>query len=78
VDTIEELNAIFQRVFQDDALKVSRNTTAKDVDGWDSVRHVSLMVAVEQTFKLKFTSREVASLKDVGELVDLIARKKKP
>ncbi len=77
MDTIEELNAIFQRVFQDDELRVSRTTTAKDVDGWDSVRHVSLMVAVEQAFKLKFTSREVASLKNVGELVDLIAAKKK-
>jgi acyl carrier protein len=71
-DRLERLNQIFQEVFDDDELEISRKTAAKDVEGWDSLMHVRLIVNVEKAFKVKFISAEVASLKNVGELLDLI------
>ena len=71
-NTLEKLNQVFQDLFDDDELEVNRDTQAEDVEGWDSVTHVSLMIKVEKVFGLKFTSAQVSSLKNVGELVDLI------
>jgi acyl carrier protein len=70
--TIDELNTVFQQVFDDDELIVTRETTAADVDGWDSVTHVSVILSLEKRFAIRFTSAQVASLKSVGELADLI------
>jgi acyl carrier protein len=72
-DRMERLNRVFQQVFDDDELQIDRQTSAKDVEGWDSLMHVTLIVNVEKAFKVKFSSSEVASLKDVGDLLDLIA-----
>jgi acyl carrier protein len=72
--TLERLNAIFQDVFDDDEISVQRPTTASDVQGWDSVMHVTLMLSIERAFGLRFRSGDVAGLKNVGELVDLIDR----
>jgi acyl carrier protein len=71
-DRLERLNQVFCAVFDDDELQITRQTTAKDVEGWDSLMHVTLVVNVEKAFKVKFTSSEVASLQNVGELLDLI------
>jgi acyl carrier protein len=71
-DRMERLNQIFRDVFDDDELNITRQTTAKDVEGWDSLMHVTLVVNVERAFKLKFSSSEVAALQTVGELLDLI------
>jgi acyl carrier protein len=70
--TMERINEVFQEVFDDDELTVDRVTTADDVEGWDSLMHVTLLVNMEKAFGVKFTSSEVASLKNVGELADLI------
>lgn len=70
--TIDRINQVFQEVFDDDELTVDRATTADDVEGWDSLMHVTLLVNVEKAFGVKFTSAEVASLKNVGELADLV------
>jgi acyl carrier protein len=75
-NTLEKLNQVFQDLFDDDELEVNRDTQAEDVEGWDSVMHVSLMIKVEKVFGLKFTSAQVSSLKNVGELVDLIDAKR--
>jgi acyl carrier protein len=72
VDNLPRLNEVFRNVFDDDEIDVTRETTAKDVEGWDSLMHVTLIVNVEKAFGIKFTSSEVASLKSVGDLVDLI------
>jgi acyl carrier protein len=72
-DVLSRLNQVFQDVFDDEELTIDRGTTAKDVEGWDSLMHVTLLVNVEKAFRVRFTSSEVASLKNVGELVDLIA-----
>jgi len=74
-DLSSRLTEVFQRVFNNKALRLSRETTAKDVDGWDSLNHVNLIVAVEREFKLRFTTREIAGLQNVGQLIDVIARK---
>jgi acyl carrier protein len=75
--TLARLEGLFQEVFDDDDLTITRQSTAKDVDGWDSMMHVTLVVQVERAFCVKFTSSEVAGLANVGDLVDLIDRKPK-
>lgn len=69
---MDELTSVFQQVFDDDELVVTRTTSAADVEGWDSLTHVSLMLTIEKRFGIRFKSAQVASLKDVGELADLI------
>jgi acyl carrier protein len=69
---LERLTRVFRDVFDDDELEIDRDTTAQDVEGWDSLMHVTLLVNVEKAFGIKFSSSEVASMKDVGQLVDLI------
>jgi acyl carrier protein len=66
------LQDVFHDVFDDDAIAITRDTTAKDVEGWDSFNHVRLIVAVEEKFKISLSTAEVADLRNVGELIDLI------
>lgn len=74
-NTLERLNDVFREVFDDDELTTSRQTTAADVENWDSLMHVTLVINVEKVFGVRFSSSEVAGLKNVGELVDLIDTK---
>ena len=76
-EVMAQLTDVFRDVFEDDSIAISSDTTAKDIEGWDSLAHVRLIVAVERHFKLKFMSSEVASLKTVGELAELIERRTK-
>lgn len=73
--TIERLTAVFRDVFEEDDLQIGRATSARDIPAWDSVMHVTLMISIERAFKLRFKSGEVAGLKNVGELADLIDRR---
>lgn len=75
MDTLEILNGIFRQVFDDDTLRVSRNTTANDIEEWDSLTHINLVVAVEMKFRIKFALGELQSLKNVGDMLDLIIKK---
>ena len=70
------LTEVFQQVFEDDELAISRDTTAADIASWDSLMHVSLILAVEKKFRIRFSTSEVSSLMNVGMLVDLINVKK--
>jgi acyl carrier protein len=74
-DRLAQLNEIFREVFEDDDLVITRETTAKDVEGWDSLMHVTLVVNVERAFGIRFSSAEVAALKNVGELEGLVERR---
>jgi acyl carrier protein len=67
-----QLEEIFQNVFDEDSIQVTPQLSAKDVDGWDSLTHIRLMLAVEKAFKVKFTSSEIGKLENVGDLVGLI------
>ncbi len=71
----QRLNAIFEDVFDDPSLKVSDSMTAADVEGWDSLSHINLIVAVEKDFKIKLTTAEVRGLNNVGDFITLIEKK---
>lgn len=70
-----QLTGIFQRLFEDPSLALRDDMTAADVENWDSLNHVYLIVEIEKAFGIKFTLAEVQSLKNVGGLVRLIADK---
>ena len=72
-ETIARLQKVFREVFDNDELVISRQTTAADVDDWDSINHVNLVLAVEREFKVRLSSSGIANLKNVGELADLLA-----
>ena len=67
-----KLNEVFQDVFDDEDITVNDSTVAADVDGWDSLEHINLIVAVERCFGIKFTMGETTGLKNDGEMVDRI------
>jgi acyl carrier protein len=66
---------VFRDVFDDPTIVVTDATTAKDVEAWDSLNHVNLVVAVERAFGIRLTMKEVTGLPNVGALVQLIERK---
>ena len=72
----EQLNSVFQDVFDDDDLIAEAATTAQDVDGWNSLAHIRLVVSIEKAFKLRFSAAEISSLKNVGDMATLILRKR--
>jgi acyl carrier protein len=67
-----QLGEIFQDVFDADSIKVTHELSAKDVDGWDSLAHIRLILTVEKAFKIKFSTSEIAKLENVGALVAII------
>lgn len=69
------LTDIFRDVFDDDDLIVTPAMTAADVEEWDSLNHIRLVLSIEKSFGLRFSAAEVGSLKNVGEFVDLIQSK---
>ena len=69
MDVLEKINKIFCVVFEDDSIKVGNETTADDIDGWDSLSHINLVVAIEMGFGIKFTQKEILSFKNVGDLM---------
>ncbi len=66
------LEGVFQDVFDEDSIKVTPELSAKDVDGWDSLSHIRLILTVEKAFKVKFSTSEIGRLEKVGDLVALI------
>ena len=70
-----QLTGVFRHVFDDDTLQLHDTMTAKDVPDWDSLNHINLIVAVERSFRVKFTTREVSALGKVGDLIALIGAK---
>jgi acyl carrier protein len=71
----EELTGIFRTLFDDPALALHDSMTAADVEGWDSLSHINLIVAVERAFHIKLTLSEIQRLSDVGALIRLIEQK---
>ena len=72
---LEQVQEIFRDVLDDEEIVLQDISTAEDVEGWDSLTHIQLIVAIEKHFKIKFTSKAILSWKNVGELVDSIAHK---
>lgn len=69
------LGEVFRDFFDDDTLRLRAETTARDVDGWDSLAHIRLLLAIERKFQIKFSALEVGSLQTVGDLASLVERK---
>ena len=71
-EVYETLNGVFQDVFDDESIEVHDETTSDDIEDWDSLEHINLIAAVEQQFGVKFNMGQVVSMKNVGEMVDII------
>lgn len=74
-EIMTRLQPIFRDVFDQPNLEITRESNAKTVDGWDSLTHVTLVIAVEQEFGIKFGLGELQDLEDVGGMINLIKRK---
>lgn len=74
-EILTTVNNVFIDVLDDDSLALTEATTANDVDEWDSLNHIQLVVAIERQFKIRFTSQEILSWQNIGEMVDSIAAK---
>jgi acyl carrier protein len=73
--TMDQLKGIMRDVFDDDSIEPTEAMTAEEVEGWDSLSHIRLMVSIEKQFKLKFTNAEVEKLRNVGDLLRAINSK---
>jgi acyl carrier protein len=75
VEQIEQLRDVFRTIFNIPDLEIEDDLTAKKVPGWDSFNHINLMMLIEAEFNIRFTSAEIVSLKNVGELKALMDNK---
>ncbi len=74
-EILKTVQDIFRDILDDEEIVLDDSTTADDVEGWDSLTHIQLIVAIEKQFKIKFTSKEILSWRNVGEMLDSIAAK---
>ena len=75
IQILSEIQSIMRDVFDDEHIVINEMSTADDVDGWDSLTHIQLIVTIEKHFKIKFTSKEILSWKNVGEMMEGISSK---
>jgi len=75
MDITEKLTAVFREVFDDDSIVLSNEMTADDIDAWDSMSHVNLIIAVEIAFDIEFKQSEIQNFANVGELKQSIETK---
>ena len=71
-EVFERLNKVFQEVFDDETIEVNDDTTSEDIDDWDSFEHINLIVAVEEEFSIKIPMGQIVTMKNVGEMADII------
>lgn len=71
-EIISLLNEIFEEIIDEGPVSLSNTTTADDVDGWDSLTNIQLVVEIEKHFKIRFTSEEILTWKNVGDMIDCI------
>lgn len=72
---LRQVNDVFLEVLDDEDLILSDETTASDVEDWDSLNHIQLVVAIEKQFKIRFSSKEIQSWSNVGEMINSIQAK---
>lgn len=71
-EVYERLNKVFRDVFDDESITLRDDTTANDIEDWDSFEHINLVVAVQDEFSFKIPMGKVVTMKNVGEMVDII------
>jgi len=76
-EILNQVQEIFRDILDEESIIITGDTTANDVEEWDSLTHIQLVVAIEKHFKIKFTSKEIVSWKNVGEMIDNINGKPK-
>ena len=74
-DITAEVNKIFQEIFDDETLTVTDATSAQDIEDWDSLEQINILVAMERVFRIKFTVNDITGLENVGQTISLIERK---
>jgi len=74
-EILNDISKVFADTLDEDTIVLTESSQADDVEGWDSLTHVQLVVAVEKKFKIRFTAKEIQSWKNVGELIDSITSK---
>jgi acyl carrier protein len=74
-EIFEKVNDVFKKVFKNDGIQVNRETTAKDIPGWDSITHLDIITGMEEAFEVEITGFEVMNLNNVGDLLDLLSEK---
>ena len=75
IEIKEKLQEIFQDIFDDDTIELFDDMNANDIEDWDSLTHIQLIVQIEKSYGIKFTTGEVASAKNVGGFINLIQEK---
>jgi len=76
-EILKQINKLFIDTLDNEAIVMDENTHAADIEEWDSLTHILLVVAIEKHFKVKFNSKEIMSWKNVGELINSIMEKRK-
>lgn len=71
-DVYTRLTSVFRDVFDDETIELTDETTSEDIEDWDSFEHINLVVAVEEEFSFKIPMGKVVTMKNVGEMVDII------
>ena len=74
-EALEALTPVFREVFDDDSIEIDEETTAADIDEWDSVEHFNLISEIESAFSMRFKMKEVSGMKNVGELAEIVAER---
>ena len=73
-EIMEKATEIFRDVFDDDSIVLTEETTAADIEDWDSLMHITLINEIEEAFGYKFGMKEVLGMKNVGEMCDILEK----
>lgn len=74
LDVLYKLRNIFREIFDDEDMIITEETSRKDIEDWDSVAHVKLVLAIEAEFNIRFTTEEVSTIKTVGDFLNVIEK----
>ena len=74
-EILQKVEKVFRDVFFDDSITIKYDTTSKDIEGWESLTHISLISSIEDEFNIKFNTKEVINMQNVGDMIDCIIEK---
>ena len=74
-DIFNKIQGVFIDVFDDENLEINNSTNSEHIEEWDSLNHIQLVLSIEKTLSVRFKTGEIQSLKDVGEMIDMLEKK---